>query len=100
MAKRHTSSQHTGVIRFSVYRSNDAIEAIYIGIRDNKIAKSQQIGPNGEAIVDLDSRGQVVGIEMLEPGQLSVREFHKITREYKIEELSGLNIDRLQEAFA
>ncbi|MBD3391442.1 MAG: DUF2283 domain-containing protein [Chitinivibrionales bacterium] len=76
-------------------------KSIYvIRIRDNKIARSEEAGPNGEAIVELDSRGQVVGIEMLEPGHITVREFRKIAKHYDIDHLQDINIDRLTEAFA
>ena len=100
MAKRHTFSLPIGTIEFSVYRSKHDIEAIYIRIRNNKVAKSEEAGPNGEAVIDLDSRGQVVGIEMLQPGHLTVQDFNKITKQYDIEQLKGVKIDHLQEAFA
>jgi uncharacterized protein YuzE len=99
MARKQSSSQHTGEIKFSVFKSKKYIEAIYIKIRDNKIARSKEIGENGEAVIDLNSRGQVVGIEMLEPGFLTVREFNKIARKYDVGGLEDIRIDRLQEAF-
>jgi uncharacterized protein YuzE len=88
------------VINFSIFRHEKDIEAIYIRLREGKVSKSEEIGAHGEAVVDLDRNGNVVGIEMLEPGQVTVRMFNKIKKEYKISELNNFNIDRLQEAFA
>lgn len=100
MEKKQSSLQPTGVINFSIFRHEKDIEAIYIRLREGKVSKSEEIGAHGEAVVDLDRNGNVVGIEMLEPGQVTVRMFNKIKKEYKISELNNFNIDRLQEAFA
>jgi uncharacterized protein YuzE len=88
------------VINFSIFRHEKEIEAIYIRLREGKVSKSKEIGAHGEAVVDLDKNGNVVGIEMLEPGLVTVRMFNKIKKEFKISELNNFNIDRLQEAFA
>ena len=76
------------------------IEAIYIKLRDGKVSKSEELGPNGEAIVDLDKSGNVIGIEMLEPGKITVRLFNKIRKQFKIKDLNNFKIDRPQQAFA
>ena len=75
------------------------IDAIYIKIKSGKVSKSKEIGPNGEGIIDLDKDGNVIGIEMLAPGQITVRMFNKIKKQYHIQGLDHLKIDRLQEAF-
>jgi uncharacterized protein YuzE len=100
MEKKQSSLQPTGVINFSIFRHEKEIEAIYIRLREGKVSKSKEIGAHGEAVVDLDKNGNVVGIEMLEPGLVTVRMFNKIKKEFKISELNNFNIDRLQEAFA
>jgi uncharacterized protein YuzE len=100
MEKKQSSLQPTGVINFSVFRHENEIESIYIRLREGKVSKSEEIGAHGEAVVDLDKSGNVLGIEMLEPGQVTVRLFNKIKKEYRIPELNNFKIDRLQEAFA
>jgi len=100
MGKKPSSSQPIGVINFSIYRHKKEIEAIYIRLREGKISKSKEIGAQGEAVVDLDQDGNVIGIEMLEPGLVTVRMVNKMIKEFKITELENFRIDRLQEAFA
>jgi uncharacterized protein YuzE len=97
--KKQLSLPPIGVINFSVYRHKKEIEAISIKIREGKIAKSKEIGAHGEAVVDLDKKGNVIGIEMLEPGLVTVRLVNKIRKEFKIPELATFRIDRLQGAF-
>ena len=100
MEKKQLLLQPTGVINFSVFKHADEIEAIYIKLREGKVSKSEELGPNGEAIVDLDKSGNVIGIEMLEPGKITVRLFNKIKKQFNIKELKNFKIDRLQQAFA
>jgi uncharacterized protein YuzE len=87
------------VINFSVFKHENEIEAIYIKLRDGKVFKSEELGPHGEAVIDLDKSGNVLGIEMLEPAKITVRFFNKIKKQFNIKELNNFNIDRLQEAF-
>jgi len=88
------------VINFSIFQHEKEIEAIYIRLREGKVSKSNEIGTHGEAVVDLDKNGNVLGIEMLEPGLVTVKLFNKIKKDYKIPELKNFKIDRLQAAFA
>ena len=99
MEKKLSSSQTIGVINFSVFRHENDIEAIYIKLKEGKVSKSKEIGAHGEAVVDLDKSGNVIGIEMLEPGLVTVRLFNKIRKRFNIRELKNFRIDRLQEAF-
>lgn len=99
MARRRSLSQRTGVIEFSVYKNSKEVEAIYIKVRNSKIVRSEEVGAHGEAVIDLDGRGQVVGIEMLEPGEFTLRQFKKLGREYDLGEVRNIRIDRLQEVF-
>lgn len=89
-----------GVIKFSVYTHGDEIEAIYIKLKSGRIYKSEEVGKHGQAVIDLNRNGEVIGIEMLEPGKLSVKQFKKIKKDYNIHELDNVKIDRLREAFA
>ncbi len=97
MEKRQLSSHHIGI---SIEQSDEGIEAIYFKLKDTKVEKSKEVGPNGEAIIDFDKNGDVVGIEMIEPGTVWVKLFNKIRKEYKIKELNKVKLDCLQEAFA
>jgi uncharacterized protein YuzE len=97
MEKKQCSLQRIGI---SVQRSSPRdIEAIYLKISDGKVVKSKEIGPNGEAVVDIGEKGEVVGIEMLAPGIVGVRTFNKIRKDYKIKDLENINMSKLQEAF-
>jgi uncharacterized protein YuzE len=100
MEKKQLLLQPTGMINFSVFKHDNEIEAIYIKLREGKVSKSEELGPNGEAIVDLDKSGNVIGIEMLEPGKITVRLFNKIKKQFNIKEIKNFKIDRLQQAFA
>jgi uncharacterized protein YuzE len=100
MEKKQSSLQPTGVINFSVFRHDNQIEAIYIKLREGKVSKSKEIGAYGEAVIDLDKNGNAVGIEMLEPGRVTVKLVRKIKKEFNIRELGNFNIDRLQKAFS
>jgi uncharacterized protein YuzE len=91
--------ESSGVINFSVFRHEGEIEAIYIKLRSGKVSKSREIGAHGEAVVDLDKSGNVIGIEMLEPGKVTVRLFNRIRKEFNLRELANFKLDRLQEAF-
>jgi len=86
------------MIKLNIQRSSPTeIEAIYIKIRPGKIVKSKEMGPKGEAIVDLDKEGRVVGVEMLAPGRVKI--FQKIKKQFKIPELEHFNIESLQKTF-
>jgi uncharacterized protein YuzE len=99
MGKKQSLSPHIGMINFSIQMSSPTeIEAIYIKIKPGKVAKSKEIGPKGEAIVDLDKEGKVLGIEMLAPGHVKI--FNKIKKQFKVPELKHFNIDCLQKSFA
>ena len=99
MEKKQLLSPHIGMIKLSIQRSSPTeIEAIYIKIRSGKIVKSKEMGPNGEAIVDLNKEGNVVGVEMLAPGRVKI--FQEIKKQFKIPELEHFNIESLQKTFA
>jgi len=49
--------------------------ALYVKIKDGKIAKTVEFSQ--ETFVDLDSKGHLLGVEMLSPGKLTI---HKKTR--------------------
>lgn len=52
-------------------RDDGALEALYIRLSANKVAKSKEVPGNDEVIADYDSGGRLVGIEYLSPLKLS-----------------------------
>ena len=100
--EKRMSSPRIGLINVSVQRCPDdnEIEAIYIELKSTKISKSKEIG-NGEAVVDFDKEGDVVGIEMLEPCKITIKKtFNQIKKKYNLSTLGNFKIDKLQETFA
>ena len=51
-------------------RDDGTLEAVYISLRDAKIHKTQEIKRNA-LLADFDGRGNLVGIEILAPVQIS-----------------------------
>jgi len=73
-------------------------EAIYIRFSNNKVQKT--IEPVPEIFMDLDYRGKVVGIEMINPGMISVRKMKKISRDFQIPQFHQLLETPLKQQFA
>lgn len=96
MDKLHTSFHPTGQLKLSVCYVENKVEAIYVKFHKGKIAKSREIGPNGEVVVDLDHKGCVIGVEMLQPGKLSITKM----AQKQIPELAQINMNSLQSALA
>ena len=46
-------------------------KALYVKIREGKVAKTIEFSP--ETFVDLDSKGHLLGVEMLNPGKLTIQ---------------------------
>ena len=53
--------------------------AIYVKMRDGKVARTKEFAP--EIFADIDSAGHLLGVEMLHPGTLGIkqvaRKFHR-----------------------
>ena len=70
--------------------------AVYIKIRPEvKVARTVEFAP--ETFVDLDKDGELIGIEMLNPGQLILK---RIARKFHRPELFKVHPHKLQEAIA
>jgi uncharacterized protein YuzE len=54
--------------------------AVYIRIRNHKVHRSEKLG-DGEVILDLGSRGEIVGIEIVEPCRAAILE--RVASEHK-----------------
>ena len=71
-------------------------DAIYIKIKpEAKVAKTIEFAP--ETFVDLSEDGDLIGIEMLNPGQLVLK---RLAKKFHRPELSKINPQKLQEAVA
>ena len=71
-------------------------DAVYIKIKpEAKVARTVEFAP--ETFVDLDDNGDLIGIEMLNPGQLILK---RIAKKFHRPELSKVHPNRLQEAFS
>lgn len=71
-------------------------QAIYIKLKpEAKVAKTIEFAP--ETFVDLDRDGDLIGIEMLNPGQLILK---RIAKKFNRPELSRVHTQRLKEAYA
>jgi uncharacterized protein YuzE len=77
----------------------DGVEAIYLKFKKDAVYKSIEVGKYGEAILDLNSNGELIGIEMLEPGTVSIRTINKIKKDYNLPALNHIHLNKLQEAF-
>jgi len=62
--------------------------AIYVRFSTNKVKKT--VEPHPEIFVDLDYRGHVIGIEMINPGQVTIREMKNISKQFGIPEFHRL----------
>lgn len=63
--------QHTG-FKLSISASEDgAVQAIYISLRNTKVARTKEIEED-ILLADYDSKGRLVGIEILAPVQLKI----------------------------
>lgn len=71
-------------------------KAIYIRFSDNKVKKT--IEPFPEVFLDLDYRGRVIGIEMINPGMIEIKEMKRISRRFHVPQFHHLLETPLLEA--
>ena len=70
--------------------------AVYIKLRpEAKVARTVEFAP--ETFIDLTEDGELIGVEMLNPGQLILK---RLAKEFHRPELSKINTQKLQEAVA
>ena len=71
-------------------------DAVYIKIKpEAKVHRTVEFAP--ETFVDLDEDGDLIGIEMLNPGQLILK---RIAKKFHRPELSRVHPQKLHEAIA
>lgn len=52
-------------------RDDGTLEALYIRLSTNKVAKTKEVSGPAEVLADYDANGRLVGIEILSPVRLS-----------------------------
>ena len=71
-------------------------DAVYIKIKpEAKVSQTVEFAP--ETFVDLDKDGDLIGIEMLNPGYLILK---RIAKKFHRPELSKVHTEKLHEAIA
>jgi len=70
--------------------------SLYIQIKDAKVKRTIEAAP--ETFIDLDSDGDLVGVEMLRPGHLTI--LKKIALDYNTPNLRNIPLKYLPKAFA
>jgi len=69
---------------------DDNAKALYFRLREGNITETVEY-PGKEVFLDLDERGQVLGIEVLDPGSIDMQSIFKgLADHYGIEDLSSL----------
>lgn len=72
--------------------------ALYVQFRDAKVARTVELVKD-ELLLDLDEHGNVLGIEALRPGTLSVS-LRRIPKTYRLpEEAQLIDFKKLDQAF-
>jgi uncharacterized protein YuzE len=74
---------------------DDEANALYVKLRDGKVSRTEEY-PIDEVFVDLDSSGQVVGVEILHPVNINVSTVCKeISSKYKTPDFSRFLVEPL-----
>ena len=73
---------------------DSSTEAVYIKVKpDAKVHETVEFAP--EAFVDLDKKGNLIGVELLSPVQLVLK---RIGKRFHHPELAKINPEKLQKA--
>ena len=70
-------------------------KAVYIEVDKNKVSRTKEFAPG--VFLDLDYKGNLVGVEMLSPGRLY---FKKIAKKFHVPELTKVRPGVLEKAYA
>lgn len=72
-------------------------KALYIQLRDERAVRTIEFAP--QTFVDLNRRGEPVGVELLQPGRLTIGLLKKISGRYHLNELRRISPEYLPRAF-
>jgi len=80
---------------------DEEAKALYFRLREGEIAETVEYPEVEEIFLDLDDQGQVLGIEVLDPGSIDMQSvFAELSRRYNIVDLSSLLSKSLMELVA
>jgi len=80
---------------------DEEAKALYFRLREGKIAKTAEYPEVEEIFLDLDEHGQVLGIEVLDPGGIDIQSvLAELSKRYNIVDLSPLLSKSLVELVA
>lgn len=71
------------------------VHAVYIELKPGKVAKTREFAP--ELFLDFDSKGTLMGIEMLNPGKISLKQ---VAEKYRVPELRKVHPKNLEKVYA
>ena len=72
--------------------------AAYVKIAQGRVSSTQEKGPG--VFIDLGSKGQLLGIEILEPKRIEISLIQRIAKQFKIPDLAQLNPHAIPNIFA
>ena len=70
--------------------------SLYIQVKNAKVKRTVEIAP--ETFIDIDADGDLIGVEMLRPGRLTI--LKKIAAQYNSPNLKNIPLEYLPKAFA
>ena len=80
---------------------DEEAKALYFQLREGNVAETIEYPEGQEVFLDIDEHGQVLGIEVLDPGSIDVESvFGELSRRYGIGDLSPLFSKSLTELVA
>ena len=80
---------------------DEEAKALYFQLREGQIAETVEYPEVEEIFLDLDDQGQVLGIEILDPGRIDIKSlFAELCKRYNIADLSPLLSKSLVELVA
>ena len=76
----------------------DPLGALYLQFREAPVHKTVEFAKDA-VVIDLDNNNNVLGIEILQQGELEIT-INKIRKKYRLPKIaSDINYNRLEEAF-
>ena len=70
---------------------DEEAKALYFRLREGEIAETVEYPEVEEIFLDLDDQGQVLGIEVLDPGSIDMQSvFAELSKRYNIADLGPL----------